>query len=97
MEPGELSSGHSHNQRLAIFLNRTQVQQWTNYWQREPSGESETRELIPDQVTFRPAVAHISKDVGIVPIRNILIEFKPQIFYPDLPPAPPPQMRHKGQ
>jgi hypothetical protein len=97
MEPGELSSGHSHNQRLAIFLNRTQVQQWTNYWQREPSGESETRELIPDQVTFRPAVAHISKDVGIVPIRNILIEFKPQIFYPDLPPAPPPQMRHEGQ
>src|SRR6267143_3618229 len=70
MEPGELSSGHSHNQRLAIFLNRTQVQQWTN-------GKSETRELVPDLVTFRPAVVHISKDVGDIPIRNILIEFKP--------------------
>lgn len=97
MEPGELSSGHSHNLRLAIFLNRTQVQQWTNYWQSQPSGESETRELVPDQVTFRPAVAHISKDVGTVPIRNILIEFKPQIFYPDLPPAPPPKLNPEGR
>jgi hypothetical protein len=70
MQPGELSSRHSHNQRLAIFLNRTQVQQWTD-------GKSETRELVPDVVTFRPAVVHVSKDVGNIPIRNILIEFKP--------------------
>ena len=70
MQPGETSSRHSHNQRLAIFLNRTQVQQWTD-------GKSETRELVPDVVTFRPAVVHMSKDVGNVPIRNILIEFKP--------------------
>ena len=70
MQPGETSSRHSHNQRLAIFLNRTQVQQWTD-------GKEETRELVPDLVTFRPAVVHTSKDVGTVPIRNILIEFKP--------------------
>jgi quercetin dioxygenase-like cupin family protein len=70
MQPGETSSTHSHNQRLAIFLNRTQVQQWTD-------GKSETRELVPDVVTFRPAVVHTSKDVGNVPIRNILIEFNP--------------------
>jgi quercetin dioxygenase-like cupin family protein len=70
MQPGELSSRHSHNRRLAIFLNRTQVQQWTD-------GKSETRELVPDLVTFRPAVVHVSKDVGNIPIRNILIEFKP--------------------
>jgi len=70
MQPGETSSSHSHNQRVAIFLNRTQVQQWTD-------GKSETRELVPDLVTFRPAVVHISKDVGDIPIRNILIEFKP--------------------
>ena len=70
MQPGEISSSHSHNQRVAIFLNRTQVQQWTD-------GKSETRELVPDLVIFRPAVVHISKDVGTVPIRNLLIEFKP--------------------
>jgi hypothetical protein len=70
MQPGEYSAPHSHNLRLAIFLNDTQVQQWTN-------GKEETRELVPDVVTWRPAVVHASKDVGKVPIQNILIEFKP--------------------
>ena len=70
MNPGEISSRHSHNQRVAIFLNDTQVEQWTG-------AISETRELIPDTVTFRPAVVHISKDAGSIPIRNLLIEFKP--------------------
>ena len=70
MQPGEYSAPHSHNQRLAIFLNDTQVQQWTD-------GKEETRELVPDAVIWRPAVVHASKNVGAVPIRNILIEFKP--------------------
>jgi len=70
MQPGEYSAPHSHNVRLAIFLNDTNVQQWTD-------GKEETRELVPDVVTWRPAVVHASKDVGSVPIRNILIEFKP--------------------
>ena len=70
MEPGEYSAPHSHNLRLAIFLNDTKVQQWTD-------GKEETRELIPDVVTWRPAVVHASKDVGTIPIQNILIEFKP--------------------
>jgi hypothetical protein len=70
MQPGEKSTAHSHNQRVAIFLNRTLVQQWTD-------GKDETRELVPDTVSFRPAVVHTSKDVGKIPIRNLLIEFKP--------------------
>lgn len=70
MEPGETSALHSHNRRLAVYLNKTQVQQWTN-------GKSEIRDLEPNVVTFRPAVVHASKDVGKIPIRNILIEFKP--------------------
>jgi hypothetical protein len=70
MQPGEKSVPHSHNQRVAIFLNRTLVEQWTD-------GQSETRELVPDEVSFRPAVVHASKDVGKIPIHNILIEFKP--------------------
>ena len=70
MQPGEYAAPHSHNQRLAIFLNDTMVQQWTN-------GKEETRELVPDFVTWRPAVVHASKDVGKIPISNLLIEFKP--------------------
>lgn len=70
MQPGEYSAPHSHNLRVAIFLNDTQVQQWTD-------GKVETRELVPDTVMWRRAVVHASKDVGTAPIRNILIEFKP--------------------
>jgi hypothetical protein len=70
MAPGEFSAPHSHNVRLAIFLNDTMVEQWTN-------GKDETRELIPNTVTWRPAVVHASKDVGKLPISNLLIEFKP--------------------
>jgi hypothetical protein len=70
MALGEVSKEHSHNVRVAIFLNKTQVQQWTN-------GKEEIRDLVPDVVNFRPAVVHISKDIGKLPIRNLLIEFKP--------------------
>jgi hypothetical protein len=70
MQPGEYAAPHSHNQRLAIFLNDTMLQQWTD-------GKQETRELVPDFVTWRPAVVHASKDVGVLPISNLLIEFKP--------------------
>jgi hypothetical protein len=70
MQPGEYASPHSHNVRLAIFLNDTMVQQWTY-------GKEETRELLPDVVMWRPAVVHASKDVGKLPISNLLIEFKP--------------------
>jgi hypothetical protein len=70
LRPGEYSSSHSHNVRLAIFLNRTMVEQWGDK-------NAETRELVPDVVIWRPAVVHSSKDVGTVPIHNILIEFKP--------------------
>jgi hypothetical protein len=70
MQPGEYDPPHSHNVRLAIFLNDTMVEQWTD-------GKDETRELIPDVVTWRPAVVHASKDVGKLPIHNLLIEFKP--------------------
>jgi hypothetical protein len=70
MAVGEYSAAHSHNVRLAIFLNDTMVEQWTD-------GKDETRELIPDTVTWRPAVVHASKDVGKAPISNLLIEFKP--------------------
>ncbi len=30
MQPGEYAAPHSHNVRLAIFLNDTTVQQWTD-------------------------------------------------------------------
>ncbi len=76
MTPGEISSVHSHNLRVAIFLNRTQVEQWENIT-APPTGNGNVRELVPDTVMWRSAVVHVSKDVGTVPISNLLIEFNP--------------------
>jgi hypothetical protein len=76
MTPGEISTVHSHNLRVAIFLNRTQVEQWANIT-ASPTGKGNVRELVPDMVMWRPAVVHVSKDVGTVPINNLLIEFNP--------------------
>ena len=76
MQPGEMSSVHSHNQRVAIFLNKTQVEQWEGA-ALPPAGKGSVRDLIPDTVMWRPAVVHASKDVGKLPISNLLIEFKP--------------------
>lgn len=76
MTPGEISSVHSHNVRLAIFLTRTQVEQWDNVT-APPTTKGNVRELVPDSVMWRPAVVHVSKDVGTAPINNLLIEFNP--------------------
>ena len=76
MQPGEMSSVHSHNQRVAIFLNKTQIEQWEGA-ALPPNGKGNVRELVPDTVMWRPAVVHASKDVGKLPISNLLIEFKP--------------------
>jgi hypothetical protein len=76
MTPGEISSVHSHNLRVAIFLNRTQVEQWDNVTET-PATKGNVRELVPDTVMWRPAVSHVSKDVGSIPINNLLIEFNP--------------------
>jgi hypothetical protein len=76
MTPGEISSIHSHNLRVAIFLNRTQVEQWDNVTAM-PTTKGNVRELVPDTVMWRPAVVHVSKDVGAAPINNLLIEFNP--------------------
>jgi hypothetical protein len=76
MQPGEMSSVHSHNQRVAIFLNKTQVEQWEGA-ALPPNGKGNFRDLVPDTVMWRPAVVHASKDVGKLPISNLLIEFKP--------------------
>jgi len=76
MMPGEISSVHSHNLRLAIFLERTQVEQWDNVTAM-PTTKGNVRELVPDTVMWRPAVVHVSKDVGTARINNLLIEFNP--------------------
>lgn len=71
LEPGDTRARHSHSQRVVIQLNKTTLQQW-------PEGEAEVlREMRVDQAAFNEPVIHVVKNVGTLPLRGIVIEFKP--------------------
>jgi hypothetical protein len=72
LAPGETRAKHGHSQRVVIQLNRTRLQQW-------PEGEAEViRDIAPDTVAFNAPVVHTVKNIGGLPLRGIVIEFKPQ-------------------
>ena len=74
---GDTRSRHSHSQRVVIQLNRTRLQQW-------PDGQPEIiRDIVPEIAKFNAPVIHTVKNVGELPLRGIVIEFKPER------PAPP--------
>lgn len=71
LEPGDTRARHSHSQRVVIQLNRARLQQW-------PDGEpAKLVETVPERPTFSPPVIHTVKNVGDVPLRGVIIEFKP--------------------
>jgi quercetin dioxygenase-like cupin family protein len=72
LPPGETRPRHSHGQRVVVVLNETELRQW-------PDGRPETvRPQVPDDVHFNPPVVHVVKTVGARPLRNIVIELKPE-------------------
>ena len=76
---GDTRPRHSHSQRVEIRANQgPQLQQWV--WRG-----AEISTLEPPVVNWREPVIHIVKNVGDMPLRNIIIEFKPE--QPDGMPA----------
>jgi len=72
LAPGDTRPRHSHSERVVIQLNRARLQQW-------PDGEPEKFvDTVPDRPAFSPPVVHKVKNVGEVPLRGIVIEFKPR-------------------
>jgi hypothetical protein len=72
LDPGDTRARHSHSQRLVVQLNKTRLQQW-------PDGEAEVlRDIVPGGVASNPAVIHVVKNVGDLPLRGIVIELKPE-------------------
>ncbi len=71
LAPGDTRARHSHSERVIVQLNGTVLQQW-------PEGAAEMRvETVPDRVSFGRPVIHAVKNVGDLPLRGIVIEFKP--------------------
>jgi hypothetical protein len=72
LDPGDVRERHSHSQRVVIVLNETRLQQW-------PEGSSEIfKDQVPDTIKFNEPVIHVVKNVGAKPLRNIVIELKPE-------------------
>jgi len=72
LPPGETRARHSHSQRVVVVLNKTRLQQWPD------GGVPVFRDQVPDNVHFNEPVIHVVKTVGDQPLRNIVIEFKPE-------------------
>jgi hypothetical protein len=72
LEPGDTRERHSHSQRVVVVINETRLQQW-------PEGSPEIfKEQIPDTIKFNEPVIHVVKNVGGKPLRNVVIELKPE-------------------
>jgi hypothetical protein len=63
---------HSHNQRLVININATQLEQRVD-GQDKPV----IRNSIPDDIHFNEPIVHDTRNLGKNPMRNIVIELKP--------------------
>jgi hypothetical protein len=71
LAPGDTRARHSHSQRVVIQLNRAKLRQW-------PDGKPEIEvETVPDRPGFSPPVIHVVKNVGEIPLRGVIIEFRP--------------------
>jgi hypothetical protein len=71
LAPGDTRARHSHSQRVVIQLNRTKLRQWPD---GKPEIEVETR---VDEPRFSPPVIHVVENIGEVPLRGVIVEFKP--------------------
>lgn len=67
---GDTRPRHSHSQRVEIRINQgPMLEQWR---------DGDQTPLIPSVVAFREAMIHTTKNVGDMPLRNVIVEFRPE-------------------
>lgn len=72
LDRGDTRPRHSHSQRVELRANQgPQLQQWV--WRG-----NEVQQIEPAVVNWREPVIHVVKNVGDMPLRNIIIEFRPE-------------------
>jgi quercetin dioxygenase-like cupin family protein len=71
LAPGDTRPRHSHSQRVVIQLNPSRLRQW-------PDGKPDmVVNTVPERPSFSPPVIHVVENIGEVPLRGVVIEFKP--------------------
>ena len=73
LAPGDTRARHSHSQRVVIQLNAAKLRQWPD---GKPVLELET---AVDRAGFSPPVIHVVENIGQVPLRGVIIEFRPGV------------------
>ncbi len=71
---GEERAFHSHLERLVVRLNKVQLTDPRFY----PNGQEGVGIQEPNTVKFAEPVEHVVKNLGKIPLFNIVLEFKPQ-------------------
>jgi len=70
---GEERAFHSHLERLVVRLNKVQLTDPRFY----PNGQEGVGIQEPNTVKFADPVEHVVKNLGNIPLFNIVLEFKP--------------------
>ncbi len=74
LAPGDDRELHSHAQRVVVRLNEVQLTDPRVY----PNGQPGTGIQVPNTVRFAEPVVHAVRNLGKIPLFNIVIEFKIQ-------------------
>ena len=70
LAPGDTRPRHSHSQRLEIRLN---IGPLLDQWFDPPA-----KPMLPSTVNFRQPSIHTTKNIGDMPLKNLIVEFKPE-------------------
>jgi len=71
LAPGDTRPRHSHNQGVEIRLN---IGPLLDQWFDPPA-----KPILPSIVNFRQAGIHTTQNIGDMALRNLIVEFKPQL------------------
>lgn len=73
LAPGDMRPRHTHSQRVVIQLNPAKLRQL-------PDGKADfMMETVPERPSFSPPVIHAVENVGDIPLRGLIIEFRPGV------------------
>lgn len=72
LEPGDVRQLHSHAQRLVVRLNEVQLTDPRFF----PNGKAGEGIQVANTVKFAEPMVHVVRNLGKIPLFNIVIEFK---------------------
>jgi hypothetical protein len=73
LAPGDTRPRHTHSQRVVIQLNPARLRQLPD------GGAQFVMDTVPERPSFSPPVIHVVENIGEIPLRGLIIEFRPGV------------------